>query len=87
MAIPRDRPATEGARAGSQARITDAMVRAGEAVLEAACESADIFPPSYSVVTSAREVYIAMERARTLRARGGSRRFAPACAPHAEQSV
>ena len=56
-------------------RITKAMIRAGESILDRACEIAEISPP-WSVLSAARDVYIAMERARCAQgshARGRSR--------------
>jgi hypothetical protein len=46
------------------AKATPAMVKAGEAVLDRACEAAEIWPPSYCVISAAAEVYAAMDLAR-----------------------
>jgi len=52
--------------------ISPSMLAAGEAVLDAACEAGEIWPPSYSVLSAAADVYIAMERARLVPAIAGS---------------
>ena len=46
------------------AKVTPAMVKAGEAVLDRACEAAEIWPPSHCVISAAAEVYVAMELVR-----------------------
>jgi hypothetical protein len=46
--------------------ITPQMIEAGEAVLDSALDCAGL-PISYLVISAAREVYIAMQRAKSLR--------------------
>ena len=71
---------------GSQRRprhtVTLAMEAAGESVLEFACEREEIFPSPLGITGAAREVYIAMERARIRQSRGGSPRSAKVVGRH-----
>jgi hypothetical protein len=55
---------TKTARDRPVAKVTPAMIKAGEIVLERACEAAEIWPPSYCVISAAAEVYAAMDLAR-----------------------
>ena len=66
-------------RQHTEIAVTPEMIKAGEAVLELACESGEIWPPSSYVVSAARDVYIAM----ALAASGVSKRHAVMVAPYA----
>jgi hypothetical protein len=66
IAPSRDSPEKSSriARAGSKSvHMTSEMIKAGEAVLDRACEAPEI-APLWSVLSAARDVYTAMELAR-----------------------
>jgi len=57
-------PKAQPARQVGAIEITDEMIRAGENVLEDACERAGL-APSATVIMAAAQVYIAMVRAKS----------------------
>lgn len=69
-----DRPALEN----SEIEITPQMIEAGEAVLDRACDQAEV-PTSWSLISAAKDVYIAMENARSRQA-PSARTFWPCAA-------
>lgn len=62
-------------QAVTEIEITSGMIDAGEAVLNCACDHAEI-PPLWSVISSAKDVYTAMETARRAQANAGRARHA-----------
>jgi hypothetical protein len=74
----RDRPDDE-------IKITSAMIEAGEAVLDRACDRAEV-PASWSLLSAAKDVYIAMENVRCCQVSSGRKSYSAARAQGADNS-